>query len=147
MGTSVLARGTLIVDEKVRARATELIESAGDERTVELLISTTTGRTLPLSPELANFVDHVLRRVAQGGSVSVMTVPESLTTSAAADLLGVSRPTLMKMIKEGKLASTKTGSHHRLRHADVEALREKREQERFAAFDAMRAVDDELENF
>jgi excisionase family DNA binding protein len=144
MGSAVLTRGTLVVNETVRARAIEVVEEAGDERMLDLFLGTATGRTLPLSPELAQFVDHMLRRVAQGGTVSVVSLPEILTTSAAADVLGISRPTLMKLIRDGKLPAEKAGTHHRLRLADVEALRVERENERHSTFEQMRALDDEL---
>jgi excisionase family DNA binding protein len=145
MGSALLTRGTLVVDETVRARATQIVEEAGDERMLELFLATPTGKTLPLSAELAQFIDHILRRVAQGGSVSVVTLPEFLTTSTAADMLGVSRPTLMKMIREGLLKAEMVGSHHRLRHAEVEALRVERENARHSTFEALRAVDTELD--
>ncbi|WP_315551634.1 helix-turn-helix domain-containing protein [Microbacterium aurum] len=144
MGSALLTKGTLVVDETVRARAVQIVEEAGDERLLELFLATKTGRTLPLSAELAEFIDHILRRVAQGGSVSVVTMPEMLSTSAAADLLGVSRPTLMKLIRDGELVPEMAGTHHRLRHSDVEALRTRRENERHSTFEEMRAVDDDL---
>ena len=144
MGSALLTKGTLVVDETVRARAVQIVEEAGDERLLELFLATKTGRTLPLSTELAEFIDHILRRVAQGGSVSVVTMPEMLSTSAAADLLGVSRPTLMKLIRDGELVPEMAGTHHRLRHSDVEALRTRRENERHSTFEEMRAVDDDL---
>lgn len=144
MGSSVLTRGTLVVDETVRARASEIIDNAGDERLLELRLSTPTGRSVPLSAELAEFIDTILRRVAQGGSVAVVTLPEMLTTSAAAQMLGISRPTLMKLIRNGVLKPEMVGSHHRLRHSDVEALRIQRESERHTTFADLRAIDDEL---
>ena len=144
MGSAVVTKGTVVVDETVRARAAEVVEEAGDERMLELFLGTATGRTIPLSPELAQFVDHVLRRVAQGGTVAVMSLPDVLTTSAAADLLGVSRPTLMKLIRDGVLPAEKVGTHHRLRQADVGALRVERENERHTTFEQLRSLDDEL---
>lgn len=145
MGPAVLTRGALIVNESVRARAGELVEEAGDERIDGLFIATVTGKQIHLAKELADFVDHLLRRVAQGGSVSVVTLPEMLTTSTAADVLGISRPTLMKMINNGTIHSTKVGSHHRLRFSDVEALRCQREQDRHSSFEEMRDIDNELD--
>lgn len=144
MGSALITRGTVVVNEAVRARAIEVVEDAGDERLLDLFLGTPTGRAVPLSPELAQFIDHMLRRVAQGGTVSVVSLPEVLTTSAAADVLGISRPTLMKLIRDGELPAEKVGTHHRLRLADVEALRFERENERHTTFEQLRALDDKL---
>ncbi|NMD47806.1 MAG: hypothetical protein GYA85_13720 [Propionibacterium sp.] len=54
------------------------------------------------------------------------------------NLLGDSRPTLIKRIESGELPSTMVGSHHRLRTNDVLALRRMRlEQRRSAALELL----------
>lgn len=87
-------------------------------------------------------VAQVLEAIALQGSVMIARIPDELTSTAAADLLSVSRPTLMKWVQEGKLPSFKVGSHTRFRRTDVEELKAKREQDRLAAFDALRAFDE-----
>lgn len=133
MASRLLSRGTVIIDEAVQSSATEALKAAGDEMIVDLTFTTSTGRKASLDPAVVDLLRQVLGRVAQGGEVTVQTVPEILTTSAAADLLGVSRPTVMKFIQSGKLEPIMVGTHHRLRHADVETLRAKREINRRAA--------------
>ena len=133
MTSTLLTRGNLIVDEALQSSATEAINAAGDEKIVELTFTTTTGRKVSLDPVVVNLVRHVLSRVAQGGEFTVQTMPEMLTTSAAAGLLGVSRPTVMKLIRSGELEPVMARTHHRLRLKDVAALRSKREAARRAA--------------
>ncbi len=61
----------------------------------------------------------------------------------AAEILGISRPTLMKMVKEGTIPASRVGTHTRLQTDDVlSKLRERRERER-AAFEALRALEDD----
>lgn len=67
--------------------------------------------------------------------MTVQTMPDLLTTSAAADLLGVSRPTVMKLIRDGALTPVMAGSHHRLHLRDVAAIRSERERARHEAID------------
>ncbi|HUO38419.1 MAG TPA: helix-turn-helix domain-containing protein [Mycobacterium sp.] len=43
----------------------------------------------------------------------------TLTTQQAADLLGVSRPTVVRLIKSGELAAERIGNRHRLVLDDV----------------------------
>jgi excisionase family DNA binding protein len=72
-------------------------------------------------------------------------VQAELTTQEAADLLGVSRPYLIKLLEEGALPCTLTaGSHRRLRLADVLAYRRVRDRERRAALDEMSAEAERL---
>ena len=83
--------------------------------------------------------------MAEGRPVSVTTMPENLTTTAAAGLLGLSRPTLMKFIREGRIPAHKVGSHHRLPSTDVLALREKLHRERQQAVFGVMDLYDQLE--
>ena len=81
--------------------------------------------------------------LAENGEVSIGRVPDQLTSTAAADMLGVSRPTLLRWTREGKISSTKVGTHTRFRRDDVIEFRNARERERRQAFNALRALDAE----
>lgn len=97
-----------------------------------------------LPPEIGRVLQHVLDVMARGATVTIGTVPAELTTSAAAGVLGISRPTLMKMIREGTIPSHRVGSHHRLKSEDVfTALRARREPERAAFAELMELAGDE----
>lgn len=65
--------------------------------------------------EIGRLLQQVLSVMARGGTVTIGSVPDVVTTTTAAGILGVSRPTLMKMIEEGTIAAHKVGTHHRLR--------------------------------
>jgi len=93
--------------------------------------------------ELSKIVARILRIVASGGTVTVGSMPAELTTSTAAEQLGVSRPTLMKMIDRGGIPAHKVGSHTRLRTSDVMAFRSDRQARRRKAFEELRAPEDE----
>jgi excisionase family DNA binding protein len=86
--------------------------------------------------ELAGVLTEVVRIVATGGTVTIGSMPEELTTTSAADLLGISRPTLMKLIREGQMMAHKVGTHTRLNTSDVLAYRDRlREQQRAALWE------------
>lgn len=96
----------------------------------------------PVPPALGRILQQVIETMATGGTVTVMSTPKELTTSTAAAMLGVSRPTMLKMIADGRIPAHKVGSHHRLMTDDVQReLRARRARER-AAFLALR---DELD--
>lgn len=91
----------------------------------------------PLPRELGVLLQEVLHAVASGSTVTVTTTPSVVSTSTAAALLNISRPTLMKLIRDGAIPAHNVGSHTRLRTEDVlEARRARRARER-AAFEAL----------
>ncbi len=102
-------------------------------------------RTATLPPEVGRILQQVLDAVASGGTVTVGMVPNEVTTSTAAGILGVSRPTLMKMIRDGEIAAHKVGTHHRLKSEDVYAARRARRARERAAFMALLEEDDRFE--
>ncbi|CAN5204727.1 hypothetical protein BH23BAC2_BH23BAC2_20640 [soil metagenome] len=67
----------------------------------------------------------ILKATSQGKPVSIVPITTEMTTQAAAEILGCSRPHLVKLLEEGKIPFTKVGKHRRLRYDDVESYREK----------------------
>lgn len=102
------------------------------------------GEDTALPPAVAGVLELVLEAMAEGRPVSVAAMPERLTTTAAAGLLGLSRPTLMKLVREERIPAHKVGSHHRLRSADVLALKDELRLERQQAIFDVMDLDDEL---
>lgn len=87
-----------------------------------------------LPREIGMLLQQVLSAIANGDSVTVSSIPSELTTSEAASLIGISRPTLMKLISEGDLKAHKVGSHHRIRSSDLMSYRRARRERERAAF-------------
>ncbi|MCW2649850.1 MAG: excisionase [Mycobacterium sp.] len=54
-----------------------------------------------------------------GKAVTIAPRSMTLTTQRAADLLGVSRPTVVCLINDGELAAERVGNRHRLVLDDV----------------------------
>jgi excisionase family DNA binding protein len=94
--------------------------------------------------DLAAAVLALLEAVGAGLPVDVNALPAELTTGQAADLLGVSRPTVVSLVDRGALAASRVGTHRRIRTVDVLAFRERARQERTAALDELVAVSEEL---
>lgn len=78
------------------------------------------------SVELPEGMYRILRQVVEamraGRAVTVVPQTKMLTTQQAADLLGVSRPTVVKLIEDGRLEAETPGTRRRLIRLD-EALR------------------------
>lgn len=95
-------------------------------------------------PQIVSLVTRVLRAVANGERLTLVTLPETLTTSVAASQLGISRPTLMKLIAAGELPSHKAGTHTRINTEDVVAFRKRRLARQAIALDELRLLEDQL---
>ena len=68
-----------------------------------------------------------------------------LTTTEAANLLNVSRPHLVKLLKEGTIPHHKVGSHHRVYRRDVLAYKEARHAQADSALQALTDQAQELD--
>lgn len=69
---------------------------------------------------------------------------QRLTTQEAADLLGISRPTMVKLLDDGKLPFEQPGRHRRIRLDDLLTYRDERRRERGKALDELVRQTDEL---
>jgi excisionase family DNA binding protein len=79
-------------------------------------------------PNLAmRVLKEALRNIALGQSVALVPQDRQLTTQRAADLLGVSRPHLVKVLDMGQLPYHKTGSHRRIYLKDLLAYQKSRD--------------------
>ena len=84
-------------------------------------------------------VYDVLRQVVKAlqHNLAVTVSPQSATlTTQQADLLGVSRPTVVKLLEARKLAFEQVNSHRRILLRDLLTYRERRRAEQYAALDA-----------
>lgn len=97
-----------------------------------------------IPPALAAVITRVIETLARGGTLTVGSMPEEVTTTVAAQHLGVSRPTLIKLIDSGVIPARKVGTHRRLRSADVVAYKRQRLEEQKAAFAELLELEDEL---
>lgn len=61
----------------------------------------------------------ILKSMSQGKPISIVPVATEVTTQKAAEILGCSRPYLVKLLEEGKIEYTKVGKHRRIMFEDV----------------------------
>ncbi|MBB5366172.1 helix-turn-helix domain-containing protein [Deinococcus humi] len=101
-------------------------------------------RLQDLPAGVAALLHSILGEVAKGHAVQVLPVHAELSTQEAADLLGVSRPHLVKLLEEGALPHHKVGTHRRVKLDDVLTYRHQRDQDRRQALQALADLDQEL---
>lgn len=85
--------------------------------------------------------------MARGQAVTIAPHSQRLTTQEAADILGVSRPTLVKMLDDGLIPYDQPGRHRRVLLRNVLAFQERRRSEREAGLDAMIEVSEEADAY
>lgn len=133
MATTIETQSRVMTDETDTADAQRVLESLAGPSGF-LAVGRGAGIAQPLPPQVGMVLQEVLQAIARGSSITVMATPLEITTSTAAAMLGVSRPTVMKMVKEGQLPAHRVGSHTRLRTADVMAARRARRMREREAF-------------
>lgn len=67
----------------------------------------------------------ILKVTSQGKPISIVPIATEMSTQAAADLLGCSRPHLVKLLEEGEIEYAKIGKHRRVKFEDVMAYKKK----------------------
>mgnify|MGYP002887180273 FL=1 len=76
-------------------------------------------QSLPQGSPLAIMLEGLLDAVRRGADVTLLASDKELTPNQAAQLLGVSRPHLVKIMDRGLLAYRLVGSNRRIAMADL----------------------------
>lgn len=92
--------------------------------------------TLSLPRKSAEKVLALLDAERTTGAV-VIPIKEVFTTTEAATMLGLSRPTLMKLIESGEIDHVKVGTHHRVPAQAILDFQRARQARREKASDAL----------
>lgn len=147
---TALSQQTYVGDDAVGvARVHDFLaahEAAGREAPVPqyFLAGATLGDQVEIPEEIHKVLLQVIDSLQRGLAVSIAPQSKTLTTQQAGDLLGISRPTLVKLLDEHKIPFERVGTHRRVLLIDVLDYRERRRNEQYNALEAMRStLDDE----
>jgi len=83
-----------------------------------------------VSDDVAKALDVFLSALTQGSAVRVEPLSTMLTTGPAAEILNVSRMTVVKLLDEGAMPYEQPRSHRMIRLADVLAYKARRSKAR-----------------
>lgn len=83
---------------------------------------------------------EILKETSQGKPVSIVPIATEITTQAAAELIGCSRPHLVKLLETGEISYTKIGKHRRIKYQDIiDYKRKMRAKQRALLIEIMKA--------
>jgi len=99
------------------------------------------GRQVELPDTVQELLLKVLKNLEEGKAVSIVAEHQDLTTQRAANLLGVSRPFLVRLLEDGLIPFHMVGSHRRVYLRDLLAYKHRRDSARHEAIDRMAKAD------
>lgn len=97
------------------------------------------GAEIEIPDDLYGILRDVVSALSQGMAISIAPHNTMLTTQEAADLLNISRPTLVRLLVDGDISHTMRGRHRRVMLRDVLDYQERTRTERRQALDQMAA--------
>lgn len=100
--------------------------------------------TIKIPTSAARLLVEILHEMSRGNAVKIVPVHAELTTQEAADLLNVSRPTLIRLLENGRIPYRKVGTHRRVRMEKLMAYKRQLEGDRRAALAELVAYDQEI---
>ncbi|MBI1786395.1 MAG: excisionase family DNA-binding protein [Acidobacteria bacterium] len=97
---------------------------------------------LPLSA--VRLLVRILEEMARGNAVTLIPVHAELTTQEAAEMLNISRPSLIQLLDDAKIEYRRVGTHRRVRFEGLMKYKRAAESARRAALEELAAYDQEL---
>lgn len=127
----------------------EIVNFAGLMRELEVFLAQSSskaalvdpqGNERPIPDEIFRILDQVTDALAAGEGITIVPQGATMTTQQAADFLGISRPTLVRLLEAGDIPFDKPGRHRRVQLEDLVAYQATSRAERRAALrDVQRA--------
>lgn len=77
------------------------------------------GAARPIPDEIFQILEQVTNALAAGEGITIVPQGMTMTTQQAADFLGISRPTLVRLLESGEIPFDKPGRHRRVRLEDL----------------------------
>lgn len=82
------------------------------------------GETVELPASAFQLLIRILTEMGQGNAITLMPIHAQLTTQQAAEILGVSRPFLIKELNKERIRYQMVGTHRRIAYSDLMAYKE-----------------------
>ena len=111
---SKIDQKTALESYSVLASAIEQLQSEQPEIEIE-----ETNEKIKIPISALKLLGDILKSMGQGKLISIVPIAAEVTTQAAAEILGCSRPYLVKLLEDGEISFTKVGKHRRIKFEDI----------------------------
>src|SRR5919199_4100285 len=106
-------------EQAVLREIEQFIEHGANAGSVPLKLVGPDGSAVTLPTVVVHLLSSAVHRLAQGQAATLVAIDKELTTQQAADLLNISRPYLVKLLEQGEIRYSKTGTHRCIRLPDL----------------------------
>jgi excisionase family DNA binding protein len=103
------------------------------------------GQRIALPNEVFEVLRLAVLAMASGQAVTIAPHHQTLTTQEVADLLGVSRPTVVRLLERGEIPFEQPGRHRRVLLRDVLSYQERRRHQQRASLDRLVEISEEAD--
>lgn len=104
-----------------------------------------TNEDITLPAPAVRLLVEMLSEMAEGNAVTLVPIHAELSTQQAAEVVGVSRPFLVKLLEDGRLPFRKVGTHRRVLFKDLMAYKRRIDKNRLETLDKLAAQAQELD--
>ncbi len=115
-----------------------------DSSDTHFILGSQTGQKVPLTENAFDYLLSILHELSKGHAVLIVPIQAELSTYEAAELLGVSRPFLIRLLDKDELPYRVVGRHRRIPAKELLAYKEKTHKRRSTAVAEMSSADDEI---
>ncbi|HLZ60804.1 MAG TPA: helix-turn-helix domain-containing protein [Ktedonosporobacter sp.] len=102
------------------------------------------GEEIELPGSLFQVLQRTIYHMLHGRDISIVPIERELTTEQAADLLNISRPSLVNLLEKGEIPFHKVGTHRRISLADLMIYKAQRAERRALALAEMVRLSEEM---
>ncbi|HYI93081.1 MAG TPA: helix-turn-helix domain-containing protein [Bryobacteraceae bacterium] len=135
-------REAILAKETSRILATRMPDT--DPLELRILGRDVSEETLKLPSAAVKLLLRILEEMARGNAVTLIPLHAELTTQEAADMLNISRPTLIQLLNEAKIKFRRVGTHRRISFESLMEYKRVSRAKRQAAIDEFVSYNEEL---
>ena len=121
-----------------------VLESNGESQNINVVDKEGISHEVTIPSSALKLLIEVLTQLGQGNSVNITPIHAELTTQEAADMLNMSRPTLIKLLDSDQIPHFRKGNRRKVAFVDVVSFRTNLDKQRLSALDELSALDQEL---